>query len=69
MEGITEDKLLEICNLALSENEKAAKDYLSGKDRAIKSLVGFVMKQTKGRADAVLAENILKGIIAEKFRM
>ena len=69
LEGITEDKLLEICNLALSENEKAAKDYLSGKDRAIKSLVGFVMKQTKGRADAVLAENILKGIIAEKFRM
>ena len=38
-------------------------DYKNGKEKAIKSLVGFVMKSTKGRADALLTENKLRDLL------
>jgi aspartyl-tRNA(Asn)/glutamyl-tRNA(Gln) amidotransferase subunit B len=41
---------------ALEANPKAAGDFLAGKKAAMKTVVGFVMKKTAGRADARLAE-------------
>lgn len=60
LKGLTQQDLEKICKQAILENQKAVKDYLSGKTKAIKALVGFVMKQTKGRANANLAEEILE---------
>ena len=66
LKGLTDEELEKICSAAVEQNEKAVKDYMSGKVKAIKSLVGFVMKETKGRADANLAEEILVKILQQK---
>jgi aspartyl-tRNA(Asn)/glutamyl-tRNA(Gln) amidotransferase subunit B len=42
------------------ENEKSAADYRAGKGNALKFLVGQVMKASRGKADPVLVEELLK---------
>jgi len=44
---------------AIKENPKAVADYKAGKEKALNSLVGAVMKKTKGRADARTAREML----------
>lgn len=44
---------------AIKENLQAVADYRAGKEKALNSLVGAVMKKTKGRADARTAREIL----------
>ena len=44
---------------ALAENPTAIRDFGLGKKNASKVLVGFVMKKTAGRADAVLVEALV----------
>ncbi len=44
---------------AIRENPQAVTDYRAGKEKALNSLVGAVMKKTKGRADARMAREIL----------
>ena len=63
MGNITEETIIELCNKAVTENEKAANDYKNGKEKALKSLVGFVMKSTKGRANASFTEKTLIEIL------
>ena len=43
----------------ISENSESVTDYKKGHDRAIKFLMGQVMKETKGSANPKLAMNIL----------
>jgi aspartyl-tRNA(Asn)/glutamyl-tRNA(Gln) amidotransferase subunit B len=44
---------------AIKENPQAIADFKAGKEKALNSLVGAVMKKTKGRADARAAREIL----------
>ena len=44
---------------AIRENEKSVKDYQSGKQAALKFLVGQVMKLSKGKANPQMAQEIL----------
>ncbi len=44
---------------AIKENPQAVADYRAGKEKALNSLVGAVMKKTKGRADARAARELL----------
>ncbi|MEE0931094.1 MAG: hypothetical protein UIM53_08840, partial [Acutalibacteraceae bacterium] len=37
--------------------------YKNGKEKAIKAVVGYVMKNSRGKADAMTAENIIKELI------
>ncbi len=46
---------------AIKENPAAVADFKAGKEKALNSLVGAVMKKTKGRADARTAREILLG--------
>ncbi len=46
---------------AIKENPQAVADYRAGKEKALNSLVGAVMKKTKGRADARAAREVLMG--------
>jgi aspartyl-tRNA(Asn)/glutamyl-tRNA(Gln) amidotransferase subunit B len=46
---------------AIKENPNAVADYRAGKEKALNSLVGAVMKKTKGRADARTAREMLLG--------
>lgn len=59
LEGVSPEELDRLCAQAVEQNPKAVADYLSGKEKAVKSLVGFVMKSTRGRADAQKAEALL----------
>ena len=63
MEGIDESQLREICIKAVNENSEAVKSYREGKEKALKSIIGYIMKETKGKADAQLATEIVLELI------
>lgn len=63
MGGLDENALADLCKQAVEANPKAVEDYKSGKEKAIKAMVGFVMKNSRGRADAALAEQKIKDLI------
>jgi aspartyl-tRNA(Asn)/glutamyl-tRNA(Gln) amidotransferase subunit B len=52
------------CDEAIAANAKAVGEFKSGKDNAINSLKGFVMKQSKGKANPVLVDQILREKLA-----
>lgn len=63
MGGLDENALNDLCKQAVESNPKAVADYKSGKEKAIKALVGNVMKNSRGKADASAAEAKIKEII------
>ncbi len=63
LKGLSDEELLKICRVAVENSPKAVDDYLKGKTKAAKSIVGIVMKQTKGKADALKAEKMIVEII------
>lgn len=65
MEGIDDVKLKQICEKAVALNEKAATEYLSGKEKALSAIIGYIMKETKGKADAAQATEIVKQLIKQ----
>jgi aspartyl-tRNA(Asn)/glutamyl-tRNA(Gln) amidotransferase subunit B len=50
--------------LADPKNQKAIADYRGGKENALNSLVGAVMKETRGRANAGVVRDVLKQKLA-----
>lgn len=61
IENITDqDTLRKVIKSIIENNEESVKDYQEGKERAIKFLMGQVMKETKGSANPQIAMNILK---------
>lgn len=63
MEGIDETTLRIICEKAVEANGNAVSQYLSGKEKALAAIIGNIMKETKGKADAALATQIVKQLI------
>ncbi len=61
--GVDADELLALCQKAVEENPKAADDVRSGKDKAINVLKGYVMKNSRGRADSNEAEKIIRSLL------
>lgn len=61
--GLDEGVLKGACEQAVASNPAAVQDYLSGKEKALKAILGTVMKATRGRADAVQAEQLLIQLI------
>ncbi|MEM1484739.1 Asp-tRNA(Asn)/Glu-tRNA(Gln) amidotransferase subunit GatB [Oscillospiraceae bacterium PP1C4] len=59
MAGVDDDALKAICAEVVAANPNAVADYRAGKEKAVKSLIGSVMKATKGKADATLAEKLI----------
>jgi len=66
MGGIDKETLKGLCVQAIADNQSAVADYLSGKEKALKAILGAVMKATRGRADAVEAEKFLIELIRQK---
>jgi aspartyl-tRNA(Asn)/glutamyl-tRNA(Gln) amidotransferase subunit B len=64
MGGVDDNALLEMCRAAIDANPKSVSDYKSGKEKALKALVGAIMRESKGRADARAAESTLLRLIA-----
>lgn len=59
MGDIDEDTLRTICQSVVDNNPKAVADFKGGKDKAVKALIGQVMKQTRGKADGRKAEAMM----------
>lgn len=55
-----EGAIVKFCEEAIAENPKAVEDFKSGNERALGSLVGVVMKKSKGKANPQLANKVLK---------
>jgi aspartyl-tRNA(Asn)/glutamyl-tRNA(Gln) amidotransferase subunit B len=53
------DELGSIVRKVIEANEKAVADYRTGKDSAVKFLVGQVMRETRGRANPQKAQELL----------
>lgn len=60
---LDENTLKSFCREALEENQKALADYKDGKEKALKAILGAVMKKSKGKAQAEKALKIIKEII------
>ena len=58
-----ENQLREWAKQAVAANPKAAQDFRSGNEKAIGSLVGGVMKLSKGKANPGLINSILKEVL------
>ncbi len=54
------EDIRKFCLEAIGENPKAIEDYKNGEERALDFVVGSVMKKTRGKADAVLAKEMIK---------
>lgn len=63
MGGLDENATKKLCAEAVENNPNAVADYKNGKEKAIKAIVGYVMKNSRGKADAMAAENIIKELI------
>ena len=60
IENITDDtEIRNIIKEVIISNEESVTDYKNGHDRAIKFLMGQVMKMTKGKANPKMAMDIL----------
>lgn len=58
--NITDTNVLEsVVKKVISENPESVSDYQNGKDRAIKYLMGQIMKETKGSANPKMVSEIL----------
>ncbi|MDR3190193.1 MAG: Asp-tRNA(Asn)/Glu-tRNA(Gln) amidotransferase subunit GatB [Lactobacillaceae bacterium] len=59
--------LMPIIDEVLDNNAQSVSDFHAGKDRAIKALIGQIMKQTKGNANPnVVNELLMQGLDARK---
>lgn len=63
MGGVDEGELRAICEKVVAANPKAVEDIKGGKGAAIGALIGGVMKETRGKADARLATKLINEII------
>ena len=61
IKNISDDETInKIIDKIIENNQESVKDYKDGKDRAIKYLMGQVMKETKGSVNPEKAMNLLK---------
>jgi aspartyl-tRNA(Asn)/glutamyl-tRNA(Gln) amidotransferase subunit B len=53
-----------ICRKVIEANAKAVEDFKGGKEKSFGALVGGVMKETKGRANPALVNDLLRSLLA-----
>lgn len=60
-----ESEILEIVKKVLEENPKSVEDFKNGKKRAVGFIVGLVMKETKGKANPKIVNNLVNNEISK----
>lgn len=56
---ITDDQILELLKKLKAENEKVSQDYKVSPEKVIGFIVGYVMKNTGGKANSVLVKELI----------
>jgi aspartyl-tRNA(Asn)/glutamyl-tRNA(Gln) amidotransferase subunit B len=65
LEQMSDSKELEkIIEKVLTQNGKVVLDYQNGKTNALQFLIGQVIKETKGRANPKIVEELIKNKIS-----
>lgn len=64
--GVDAGTLRTLCERAMAEKPNAVQDYQNGREKAVKALVGSVMKATRGRANPQEAEKMLIDLIGRQ---
>ncbi len=59
-----EGAILELCKTVIAANEKAAADYRAGKEKALTSLVGQVMKASRGKANPAIVNKLMVELLS-----
>lgn len=54
----------EVVKKVIAANEKAVSDFKSGKEAPLKFLVGMVMKESKGKANPQMAEQMIRDLLS-----
>lgn len=66
-EGLTQvsdkEKLKEVCQQAIKENQQAVDDYRKGEQKALQFLIGKVMRKTKGTAAPNAVKDVLRSLL------
>ena len=60
LQVVEESTIARWCDEAIQENPKAVQEYKGGKERALGSLIGAVMKKSQGKANPQLVNELLK---------
>ena len=63
MAGVDDNLLETLCKNAINDNPNAVADYKGGKEKALMSILGHVMKNSRGRADARAVTEKLKSLL------
>ena len=66
LQEISDNELISYCKEAIEKNSNALSDYLSGKEKALKAILGYVMKKTKGKVNPEKTEKLLIELITKK---
>jgi len=67
LEQVSDEGLLEkVAKKVIKDNPKAVEDYLGGKETTIKFLVGQVMRETRGKANPKVVEEVLQKLLKMK---
>ncbi|MCY0876905.1 MAG: Asp-tRNA(Asn)/Glu-tRNA(Gln) amidotransferase subunit GatB [Firmicutes bacterium] len=61
-----EGELRAIAQRVIAANPKSVADYMAGKEKAIGSLVGQVMKETKGKANPQVVNRLMAELLSSK---
>lgn len=61
--GVDDAELTALCQKAIDANADAVASYKAGREKALKVLIGMVMRETRGRANAQQVEQIILQII------
>lgn len=62
-QSIDQEALKAICQKAIDQCPKAVQEYRGGKTSAINAIKGFVMKETKGKANPAIVDPILHTLL------
>ncbi len=54
-----------ICRAVIEKNPKILEDFRAGKEKALGAFVGGVMKETRGKANPALVNELLRKVLAE----
>lgn len=65
MQGFTDAELENLCRRAIEQNPVAAEDFKGGKEKALMAIVGFVMRESRGKANAETSKECLKRLLAD----
>lgn len=63
MGGLDDETLTDLCRQAIEQNPNAVADIKNGKQKAMGALLGFIMKNSRGKADAASAQKKLHDMI------